>query len=74
VVFRLWPCDFSLLLFGEFRYIFTDKAIVNRVPLIAQPQLITDYFPSNSWYVIIVNLSFVIVAMVTIPNFLNVSM
>ena len=44
------------------------------MPLIAQPQLITDYFPSNSWYVIIVNLSFVIVAIVTIPNFLNVSM
>ena len=42
--------------------------------MVANPQLITDYFPANSWYVIIVNLSFMIVGLVTIPNFLNVSM
>ena len=68
---------FGIFLFcslGSFGKNMFDLAIVNRHSYLAQTQLITDFFPPMSWYVVIINLSFVVGSVTSFPNFLNVSM
>jgi hypothetical protein len=62
---------FSLL--GSFGKKLFNVAIVNRKPTVSQPQLMSDYFPSGQWQVSVIEISFAIIVLTFVPNYIIVS-